>query len=364
MPIDFSQERWEKIKADARDWWDHRLDRPLIAAWFGGRDPGRPRPATPLKRFISHYDFSVTPEEIADARMYEIECMEFLGDGFPAVFMNFGPGIAAGFLGCRVLSDDHTTWFKPPEPKPIAEIELEYDPDNVWYRRVRDVKQACRDRFDGLVQISMTDLGGNQDILASFVGTEQLLVDLLAEPDEVHRLTWQIHENWMRYYNEFLDLLGPKNPGVSSWAGIYCETSTYMLQSDFCYMIGTPHFDEFVKPELTACCRKLDHPFYHLDGVGQLPHLDSLLEIEELDGVQWVPGAGTRPPSEWPEVYRKIRDAGKLIQMVGSAEQVLAGLHMLDRELGTCRGVQANLRSAGQVSRDDILEALRRYRVI
>jgi hypothetical protein len=36
----------------------------------------------------------------------------------------------------------------------------------------------------------------------------------------------------------------------------------------------------------------LPRTFYHLDGIGQLHHLDLVLSIAELDGVQWVPGDG------------------------------------------------------------------------
>ena len=90
-----------------------------------------------------------------------------------------------------------------------------------------------------------------------------------------------------------------------------------MLQCDFCYMIGPNMFDEFVKPELEMTCNKLEHAFYHLDGVGALPHLDSLLTIKALKGIQWVPGAGNPQSKDWPEVYRKIIKAGKRAQFVG-----------------------------------------------
>jgi 5-methyltetrahydrofolate--homocysteine methyltransferase len=53
--------------------------------------------------------------------------------------------------------------------------------------------------------------------------------------------------------------------------------------------------------------------FYHLDGKGELPHLDQLLAIEELAGVQWVPGEGSPPLQEWPEVLNKIADSDKKI---------------------------------------------------
>ena len=108
-----------------------------------------------------------------------------------------------------------------------------------------------------------------------------------------------------------------------------------MLQCDFCYMISTKMFDEFVKPELAKTCQKLDNPFYHLDGPGQLPHLDSLLSIKELKGVQWVPGDGNPGLTQWPEVYRKIRKAGKLIQLWGDFKT----LDILTEQLGSPKGI-------------------------
>ena len=107
-----------------------------------------------------------------------------------------------------------------------------------------------------------------------------------------------------------------------------------MLQCDFCCMISPRMFERFVKPELAESCRKLDRAFYHLDGPGQLRHLDSLLEIPELAGVQWIPGAGAAPADEWIDVYRRIRAAGKLVQFTGDVDQ----LERVGQALGSLRG--------------------------
>ena len=72
-----------------------------------------------------------------------------------------------------------------------------------------------------------------------------------------------------------------------------------MLQCDFCYMIGPEQFKKFVLPELAVSCKKLTNPFYHLDGPGQLPHLDYLLSIPELKGIQCVPGDGSPHDGPW-----------------------------------------------------------------
>lgn len=96
-----------------------------------------------------------------------------------------------------------------------------------------------------------------------------------------------------------------------------------MFQSDFSYMISPAMFARFVVPELRESCRRVDHGFYHLDGIGQLPHLDGLLQIEPLRGVQWVPGAGRKEPCQWPEVFNKILAAGKRIQTWACPQEAL-----------------------------------------
>jgi hypothetical protein len=90
----------------------------------------------------------------------------------------------------------------------------------------------------------MTDLGGNLDILASFRPSDALLLDLYDHPEDIKRLTWQAHEAWWRYFNELNAVLRPPNPGYTAWTPIFSESPYYMLQCDFCYMIGPDMFDD------------------------------------------------------------------------------------------------------------------------
>ncbi len=103
-----------------------------------------------------------------------------------------------------------------------------------------------------------------------------------------------------------------------------------MLQCDFSYMISPAMFERFVLPDLAACCEALDHGFYHLDGEGEIRHLDMLLSLERLRGIQWIPGDGAPPPEEWLPLLKRIRDGGKLCQLFVSAE----GAMKIVRELG------------------------------
>jgi len=130
---------------------------------------------------------------------------------------------------------------------------------------------------------------------------------------------------WLRYYRELAALTEPAGRGTSSWAPMWSRGRTCILETDFAYMIGPDPFARLVVPFVTACCAELDHGFYHLDGKGQIPHLDQLLAIPGLKGVQWIPGSGqpeAADPMWWP-LLKRIRDAGKLVQFYSPGDLVL-----------------------------------------
>jgi 5-methyltetrahydrofolate--homocysteine methyltransferase len=231
--------------------------------------------------------------------------------------MDFGPGVAAAFAGAKLDNSSGRVWFSAHEVLPIGELHIEFDSNNIWLNRVMELCREGMNRWQGQVLISMVDLGGVLDILSSFRTAENLLMDLYDSPQEVERVVWEIHGLWHKCYDAINDVLRPVNPGYSDWSGIYSSKPSYILQCDFSYMISPGMFDRFVKPELAASCKKLPNTFYHLDGIGELPHLDSLLTIGELGGVQWVPGDGKPSQIHWIEVFEKIGRAGKKTQVWG-----------------------------------------------
>jgi 5-methyltetrahydrofolate--homocysteine methyltransferase len=365
MAIEFSDARWATLRENYRRWWAGDLERPLIQVPLSGRTPARPKPDIPYHHFTSFYDLSVPAARIVDWWEYNLETQVYTPDAFPHVIPYFGPGVAAAFLkGGRLHNtpETGTTWFRPEVEREARDLHLEHDPASPWWRRVCELYAAARDRFGGLVQLDMTDLGGNLDLVSTFRPGEKLLLDLYDCPDEVRRLTWEGHERWWEYFAQIQRICGPRN-GYTAWASIYSEQPYYMLQCDFCYMIGPEMFDAFVKPELAACCRRLPHAFYHLDGPGQLPHLDSLLSIPELKGIQWVPGDGQPDITRWPEVYRRIRRAGKLIQIFQSQSPLgLGALDVIADQLGSAKGIIV-LGGADRAQEKEVLRVLDRHGV-
>lgn len=356
MSIDFDRERWQQVRTTYRQWWSGELDRPLIPVTLRDRAAGRPEPATPILTQATCADLAIPVEALIDRIDYELSRCRFLGDAFPFFSLDcFGPGILAAFLGGILDNSTGRVWFHPAAECRIQDLHFRFDPDNAWFRRIRAIYAAGMKRWQGQVLMGMTDLGGNLDVLSTFRPGERLLLDLYDHPAEVKRLLQEAHKVWFQYYRALHEVLQPLNPGYSDWSAIYSEVPSYMLQCDFCYMIGPAMFDEFAKPELRSTCRKLPHPFYHLDGPGQLVHLDSLLRIVELKGVQWIPSPGPADCGHWPEVYRKIRAAHKLIQLRGSFDV----LDAVRAQLGSARGI--HLMNAGGRDEREIRRKLAKY---
>ncbi len=315
MSIDFPPQRWEQVRQTYRRWWADELDRPIVPVELVGRDPGRPRPAAPLLTQATCGDLSIPVDDLVDRLDWELSGRLFAGDAYPYLNMDcFGPGVMAAFVGARLEITAGQVWFHPPAHVPIQDLHLTYDPDNVWLRRVKDLCAAMRRRWQGQVLVSLPDLGGNLDVVSTFRPGEELLLDLYDQPEQVQRVLQEVHELWHRFYREISAVLAPDNPGYTAWCSIYSDRPYYMLQCDFSYMIGPDMFARFVAPELQASVRRLGRAFYHLDGPGQLPHLDHLLAMPQLNGVQWVPGAGQPDGRHWPRVYQRIAAAGKKIQ--------------------------------------------------
>jgi hypothetical protein len=195
---------------------------------------------------------------------------------------------------------------------------------------VYELTSTAVERWGDQVSVAHTDLGGNLDVAASLRTTQGLLVDLYDAPDEVERLVGEITQLWLRYYDELDAVIQRSGRGTTPWAAIWSPKRCYMMQSDFAYMISPEMCERFVMPDLAACCDALDHGFYHLDGKGQIIHLDMLLSLERLRGIQWIPGDGQPPPDGWLPLLKRIRDGGKLCQVYVSPE----GARTIVQELG------------------------------
>jgi 5-methyltetrahydrofolate--homocysteine methyltransferase len=327
MSIDlhFTEQDWERIERDWSLWWAKELERPMVII-------DSPIVFSIPMELTKEFLLEKPVDEVLDHFQMLLEARHFYGDAWPKWWPNFGPGIAAGFLGADVhcAPDAATVWFEASERLPIDALHFIYDPENIWWKRISDLTARAVERWGNKVSVAHTDLGGNLDILASFRSTQQLLYDVMDSPDEVIRLCGEITSLWRRYYVELNETIQKAGRGTTPWAPIWSPRNCYMMQSDFGYMISPEMFERFVIPDLVGSMEELDDPFYHLDGKGQILHLDLLLSLDKLAGIQWIPGDGQPEPEGWLPLLKRIRDGGKLCQLFVTAE----GARTIVREIG------------------------------
>lgn len=327
LNLRFPEEGWETVFKAWSAWWVGELDRALVVL-----ECVEPKDEATLhysSTFLVNYGLATPAGELLDLFIPRLEATHYLGDAFPHFWPNFGPGIVAACAGACVNAAQDTAWFSPSFKGKIADLHVDSRARDQWWQQVMAVTQAAVKRWGKQLSIGFTDLGGNLDILAHLRGSQQLLIDLHDSPQEVERLVSEITAMWLGCYEELYAQV-QHGRGITSWGPCLSPTRGYLLQSDFSYMISPAMFARYAMPDLTTCCDRLDYAFYHLDGKGQLPHLDMLLSLERLRGIQWVPGDGQPQAERWPALLKRILQNGKLCQVYVNAQGALTIL----RELG------------------------------
>lgn len=314
----FNESNWQRIEQDYTAFWKGELDRPLITA-YGPKDSSQG-----CGSFHSPYTPEDSAEVIVANAQKSIENTLCYGDAFPCFWPNFGPGLTTAMVDiCGLHHSADTIWFEPKEMKQLKDISIKADLQNEWFVKIKEVTRLAVERFGLRAQVAFTDIGGNLDLLSACRTPNNLLMDLIDCPDQVKRVTWEFHEAWWSYYDALASIIETQQLGFTPWALTWAPGRTYIMQCDFASMISPDMFKEFVVPEIQKTCQKLDYAFFHLDGPDMVPHIEHLINIEELACIQWQPGAGAPSGDTWMDLVLKILEAGKRVQLITNREQTL-----------------------------------------
>lgn len=323
------QERWLGFKPDfARTvdrfeaWWNCEvLDRPPTSLGAVSKRPGRTLQkvthATPRDRWLD-VEYNV------EAAIASMERCDYVGDSFPCFFPNVGPELTATLYGCELEFSEGTSWSRPVVHDPadwdrIAKAEPNFD--NPYWRTIEQMTDLALQRCDGRYIVGMADLHGNYDILAALRDPETLCLDLVDCPDAVRRAGKQVVRGYIESFNRLYAKVHAAGHGSTTWCQTYHQGPMYLPNCDFWCMVNDIIAREWILPDIVAEMAPLQRSLFHLDGPQALRHLDLLLELPQLTGVQWVYGDGHGPATAWIDVYRRIIDAGKCIQVVAHDPQ-------------------------------------------
>jgi hypothetical protein len=252
---------------------------------------------------------------------YEMATHAFLAEGLPIFDTNIGPGSLGLILGAAGRLDETTVWYYPCIGDPDSYGPIRFAAEgNVWLARHLALIEAGVQRAAGRYLVGIPDLIEGLDTLAALRGDMQLLYDLKERPGWVKERLAEINAAYFQVFERMYARVRTAEDGnVFAAFRIWGPGKTAKLQCDFSANLSPRMFRTFVAPYLAEQCAWLDYSLYHLDGTNALQHLDLLLEIPELDAIEWTPQAG-RPGGgspAWYDLYRRIRAGGKGVQAVG-----------------------------------------------
>ena len=256
------------------------------------------------------------PQRIVDRYRYFCQTHAFLGESFPNLNIDFGPGSLASYLGSEIGFKEDTVWFNKCLDGWDSVPKLTFDPENKWFKKHLQLAKDCQALAGDDFYVDMPDLMENIDVLASLRGAQDILFDLLDEPEMIGERIQEVTDIYYEYYDRFYDVIKDEEGGNAYTVfQIWGPGRTVKLQCDFSAMMSPEDFRKYIQPSLRSQSENVDHVLYHLDGPAAIKHMDALMEIEGIDALQWTSGDagpdGTLP--DWDVIYDKAIAAGKSI---------------------------------------------------
>lgn len=252
-----------------------------------------------------------------------LENTVFLGDAIPWYWPNLGPNSMTAFLGGTLTFLDESTSWLFPFVDDISTYEPKLDESNYWWRTMNDLLDSLCEVAKGRFLVGIPDIHYGGDSLAAAIGTTKLIRGIYHQPDEVKRLVGEINDICLKVFDLYYGKISRIQAGCITWIPAYSKGKYFALQDDFTGFLSVRAFrDFFLEEDVVRISKNLDNSIFHLDGPMALGNLDSLLQVESLNGIQWVPGAGAEPMSKWIEVCDKVLNAGKCLQISCAPSEV------------------------------------------
>ena len=299
-------------------WWVGEIvDRPPVSL---GVSPSRPYCGPKSShRTLRERWFDV--EFIVASAIASLEQHDYPADNLPVFWPNLGPEITATLFGCELEFGADTSWSVPVVHEPADwERIIASPPDfgNPYWQTLERLTDRAIELCDGRYLVGLSDLHGSYDILAALRDPQALCLDILDCPGLVQRAGRHAAHAFVESFHRSYRKLAGAGFGSICWTPAYYAGPGYVPSCDFWCMVSPAVARDLILPELLVEMAPFERSIFHLDGPQALQHLDLLLDLPQLNAVQWVYGAGRGPAAKWIDVYRRIRRAGKSVQVIAA----------------------------------------------
>ena len=301
----------EETKQRYINWWNHKGI--ILNMWEHFQEGVQPHaeimPPAPAKDLSQKW---FAPQWRAEYLDWYVAHSSLKADILPVANTQLGPGSLAAILGGVFEGGEDTIWI---HPNPDFTDEIVFNPEHPNWILHKELLKACKAKANGHYFVGMPDLMEGLDVLAALKGTDRVLLDTVMQPEILEQQMQQINYIYFKVFDELYDIIREGDEMAFCYFSSWAPGKMSKLQSDISTMISQDDYRRFVQPFIREQCQKIDYTLYHLDGVGAMHHLPALLEIEELNAIQWTPGVGEPQGGspKWYDLYKKILAGGKSV---------------------------------------------------
>ena len=304
-----------------------KLDRPCIAITAPKTAGGQ----VPAPRGL-HNPHETDADALLDQFEAHMDSVLYLGEATPSLSLSFGPDQFGAFLGCdlQYAEDRYTSWAVPNITDWDDSPSLTFDHENDWWKRMVASLGRAAERAEGRYLLSCPDTHAGGDALAAMRGQQTLCLDVVDHPERVEWAMELIEEALVPYFDGIFGILRQQGAHTSCM-GCAMPGTSVTVQCDFIALISTEMVKRFLLKEIRIETEYVDHCFFHLDGPDAIKHLDTILDLPQLDGLNYVKGFGRDFTFEHEMgLYRRVQDAGKIAVLGCGRGQLEAVLEALD----------------------------------
>jgi hypothetical protein len=296
-------------------WWNQELlDRPVFIA-SANRTPERP-----IRRRL---ELLHDPTAWFEAKLADVAQTNYIGDAVPYIRTDFGPVFLGAMLGGNLEFGADTAWthaFINDDWSNAPDWRLRED--NPWWARLRALTELVAADARGRYLVCTPDLGGFADVLLNLRGSQGLCMDVMTEPDRVREAVDAIYPAWRRAFTELYRIALAAGAGIFHWLNLWSNRPHMVPACDFNFMIGPDQFNAVCLPDIARQAATVGRAVFHLDGSGAARHIDALLEVPDIQAIQFTPGEGTPSALPWVDMFRKIQARKRSVLIFAPAHEV------------------------------------------
>ena len=322
VPLEFAPD-FPKIAERFEAWWAHDcLDRPIFIASTNS-NPQRPT--------AKRVDIIHEPPHWFDEKFKDMRQTHWVGDALPFLRVDFGPVFMTALLGAEPKFVSDTTWYDHTIVDDWSNApDWEFRDDNPWMLRLKELIDLVAEDARGRYFVCTPNLGGTDEVLLNLRGSGNLCMDVIDQPEKIIAAVEAIHPGWEKMTRILYERILSHNAPLIQWQNLWSNQPYTLPSADFNAMLGPKHFKQIFMPDIESRARTVGRASFHLDGPDAARHIDTLIDCDALDVIQFTPGDGAAPARSYVDMFRKVQARGKSLLIAAGKADVLPLCEALD----------------------------------